>query len=141
MKALIELLKEIGELAWAGWPSERLTGRELTYPPIITWRYKEPTPEKAELLRRLVGSFRGTIQWELEFSPKPRAWVLVPSRINEYTRAHRLLGGFDAAEKLMKKDPDFGIRANAELRLLAEHMRQQFAILTARDSHVHVADS
>jgi hypothetical protein len=95
---------------------------ELAYPPIISWRYKEPTPDKADLLQRLVASFRGTISWDLEFSPKPRAWVLMPSRINEYSRAHRLLGGLNAARRLIVKDPDFGIRANAELHLFAAHL-------------------
>jgi hypothetical protein len=126
MTDIMQVLKEIDDFEWGcRRPSSSAAGNELAYPPIIAWRYKEPTPDKADLLRRLVGSFQGTIQWELEFSPKPRAWVLMPSRINEYTRAHRLRGGLDAAKQLMVKDPDFGIRANAELRLLAEHMRQQ----------------
>jgi hypothetical protein len=124
MPDIMQVLEELGEFGWAmRRPSAEKTAQALAYPPIISWRYKEPTATKAEVLARALAIFQGTIPWK--FSTEHRNWVLMPARIAEYAQSHNLLGDLQAAEELRRNDPDFGVRANAELARLAEHIQRQ----------------
>ena len=122
MKIILHVLKQVGEVARLTMrPAAEECGGNLSCPPIITWRYKEPTNEIATFFRRVVGTFQGTIAWE--FSAIERTWCLMPSRIREYSKAHGNLGGRAVAEELMTLEPDFGKQANAELWLLITHIQ------------------
>jgi hypothetical protein len=124
MKDIVDILKEFGEIThWTVRPARAEQGGNLSCPPIITWRYKQPSREVADYFRRVVSTFRGTIAWE--FSVFGQTWCLMPSRISEYAEAHGNLGALAVARELMTSDPEFGKRANAELPLLVEHMQQQ----------------
>jgi hypothetical protein len=123
MKNIVDILKEFGEIAhWVVRPARQEFGGDLSCPPIITWKYKNPSKEVAEFFRYVVSTFRGTIGWEI--SVYEQTWILKPSRISEYSKSHDNLGGLAVAGELMKIDPEFGKRANAELRLLVEHIQQ-----------------
>jgi hypothetical protein len=123
MRDIVDILKAFGEIThWTVRPAPEAYGGNQSYPPIITWRYKQPSRDAEAFFRRAVSSFRGTISWE--FSALQPSWVLMPSRINEYAKSHGDLGGLAAALELMTIDPDFGKRANAELPLLVEHLQQ-----------------
>jgi hypothetical protein len=105
VKDLMQVLQEIGEFEWASRrPTAEASGAELAYPPIICWRYKQPTAEKAELLQCLLAGFERTIAWELQVAPKPRAWVLMPAWVREYAEKYKLVGSLQAADELMRKD-------------------------------------
>lgn len=117
-------LQLLGEFEWArvsparGCPPER-----LICPPMITWRYREPSEEKAEVLANLVQSFSSSKKWE--FSSLHRNWYLMPARLSEYVEEHGLLGTQEAVNRLMKEEPEFGRQANAELRRLAEFIQNR----------------
>jgi hypothetical protein len=122
MKDIVDILKVFGELAyWTVGPASDEQGGNLACPPIIRWRYKTPSIKVADFFRVAASTFRGTIAWE--FSVEEQTWILMPARINEYSRTHGNLGGLAVAFELMTIDPDFGKRANAELRRLVEHMQ------------------
>ena len=124
MKDIIDTLKEFGDIAhWRMGPADERHGGNPACPPIIVWRYKKPAQELADLLQRIVRTVPGTIAWE--FSIFGQNWMLMPARINEYATGRGDIGGRDAVLELMKNEPEFGQRANAELPLLAQHIQQQ----------------
>jgi hypothetical protein len=126
MVDIIRVLMQIEELDfWSKCPIDDATDEELAYPPKVIWRFKYPSPALAEFFRETVAGFPGTIRWE--FKATERNWGLMPAHVGEYSRAHNLGGERPAAAELKIKDPDFGKRANAELRLLAEHIAKAAA--------------
>jgi hypothetical protein len=125
MTDIIHFLKEFGELAHWTTPAREDEGGNPTCPPIITWRYKTPSNEAASFFQRELRAVPGTVAWEL--SVYGQNCVLMPARINEYSKAHGGLGGWAVAEELMNSDPAFGRRANAELPLLVAYLEQQLA--------------
>ncbi|MGH7169072.1 MAG: hypothetical protein ACRELG_02190 [Gemmataceae bacterium] len=125
MRDIINVLQDLAEVEyWKRRPHLEARGEELACPPLIVWRYKEPSRAVAEAFRHAVESFRGTMAWE--FSAAERNWILMPSRIKEYARAHGYPGTFQASSELKAKEPNFGCQANAELLLLAEHIHDVF---------------
>ena len=125
MRDIIDILQALAEIEyWKRCPHDEAKGEELACPPLIVWRYKEPSRAFAEVIRHAVESFPGTMAWE--FSAADRNWILMPSRIKEYARAHGYPGTLQASLELKTKEPNFGCQANAELRLLAEHIHDVF---------------
>lgn len=125
MRDIIDILQNLAEIEyWKRCPHLEARGEELACPPLIVWRYKEPSGALAEAFRHAVESFRGTMAWE--FSAANRNWILMPARIKEYAQAHGYPGTFQASLELKAKEPNFGYQANAELLLLAEHMQDVF---------------
>lgn len=125
MRDIIDILQDLAEVEyWKRRPCWEAKGDELTCPPLIVWRYKEPSPALAEFFRHAVESFRGTIAWE--FSAADRNWLLMPLRIREYARAHGYPGTLQASLELKAREPNFGCLANSELLLLAEHLHDVF---------------
>jgi len=117
---IIAVLQQGGEIAhWSMHPGRN---GDLSCPPIITWRYKQPTKELAELICLAVDDYRGVVAWD--FSGSERTWCLMPLRVRELARLHEGVGGLGAAAELMRVDPDFGRCANKELCLFAEHLQQ-----------------
>jgi hypothetical protein len=130
MKDVIDLLQEIADVEhWTCLPHSGASGDELTLPPIITWRFKKPSTELAGFIHSVISTFRGALTWE--FSAAKRNWSLMPARIREFARARGYSGTLTAAEELKKTEPEVGIRANADLRLLAAHL--QYHLDLARD--------
>lgn len=121
MNDAIKVLQMAGEIEnWSVWLPMESNGEDFSRPPIITWKYKQPSDELAEVLRRALETFPGTIAWE--FSAAGPRWYLMPARISEY--ANQLdLDHLAAGQELRTKEPDFGIRANLELSRLVKHMR------------------
>ena len=125
MRDIIDVLLDLAEVEyWKRRPEQEARGEELACPPLIVWRYKQPSRALAEALRHAVESFRGTMDWE--FLTSERNWLLMPSRIKEYARAHGYPGTLQASLELKTKEPNFGCQANAELLLLAEHIHDVF---------------
>jgi len=130
MEDIIKVLREVGEVSyWRMGPAAGVPGAVLSCPPIIAWKYKKPTHEFADFFRRAVGSYRGPISWEISI-PEERLWskwlwCLMPSRISECAKSHGGVGGLAAARILKETEPDFGIRANADVPFLAAHIRRQ----------------
>src|SRR3984957_1237690 len=130
MKDVIDVLEEIADVEhWTCLPHSGASGDELTLPPIIPWRFKKPSPDLAAFIHGAISTFRGTLTWE--FSATKRNWSLMPARIREYARAREYSGTLTAAEELKKTEPEVGIRAHADLRLLAAHLRYHLDL--ARD--------
>jgi hypothetical protein len=110
-----------GEIAsWTVWLPDESVGEGLARPPIITWKYKQSSDELAEVFRRALDTFPGTMAWE--FSAAGPRWYLMPARISEYASEHDL-GQLAAGRELQIQEPDFGIRANIELPRLVEHIQ------------------
>jgi hypothetical protein len=131
MRHFIEVLQEIAEIEhWTRIPASGASA----HPPVITWRYKDPPLELAALIRRAISTFAGAIAWE--FTATDRNWSLKPARISEYARERGSKGGLYAASELKTAEPEFGILANAELPLLAEHI-QRIAVLRREGAPVH----
>ncbi len=124
MRPVLDVLEEIAAIHnFTYWPHSGACGEELSTPPVLWLRYEEPSEEIASLLRRAVSTFRGQERWELLTTPGLR-WALMPARIREHADLHGCIGHLDAAGELKESDPEFGKRANAELRALAEHIRR-----------------
>ncbi len=127
MKDIIDVLQEAGDIAhWSVWPHKEARGEDLACPPIIAWRYEQPSQELAEPFRQVVSTFHGTMAWE--FSPAGHRWLLMPARIREYAESQECPGELTAAAQLRVADPEFGKRANAALGLLAEHIHHTLMV-------------
>jgi hypothetical protein len=118
---MLELVRGFGQLAyWVMMPDSEACGEELALPPVFRWRYWQPSDTLLAAFSQAVSSFRGEIGWE--FSTSGQLWILMPARIREYAALHRCNGTLTAAGELKVSEPEFGKRANSELRLLAEHV-------------------
>jgi hypothetical protein len=133
MSDIIQVLKEISEIEhWMRLPAAEGSVEALSLAPIITWRYKQPSIELAAMLNAAISTFAGTIAWDLTITD--RNWSLKPSRLAEYARVHGCTGTFTAARELKNSEPEFGMRANGELRQLAEHIHSHLAARGRRAS-------
>jgi hypothetical protein len=129
MTHILESLRAVAPIAhFTIWPTQDARGAELSTPPIIAWRYHQPTKQLAEFLRQAIMRFQGLIEWEVLV--KGERWILLPARIRQYEERQGCNGLLLAAAELQVTEPDFGIRANAESRLLAEHIRQELRMAT-----------
>ena len=136
MKHMIDILQEVSPIAhFTCWPHRDACGEELSAPPIMWWRFQDPSDELAKFLRQAVSTFPGAIPWE--FSTTGRRWILMPARINEFAASNGCDGGLIAAAKLKVAEPEFCKRANAEFSLLAEHFRREW--LKNQTGHLPVA--
>jgi hypothetical protein len=67
------------------------------------------------------------LDWDLrcaiDLRPDGKRWTLMPTRLRECANAHGCRGALHAAAEIKQHDPQFGGRANAELRQLAAHVR------------------
>lgn len=128
---IVNILRELGDIAhWTICPASG--AGDSACPPIVRWRYTDPPADAASFFREAVRTFQGALAWE--FSAAQPLWVLMPTAINQYAKAHNCKGGLQAAEALMAEEPDFGKRANAELPLLFEHIRYYYG------NHVRAKD-
>lgn len=126
MVEIVKVLRILAELEWWSFaPAPDGNCEDLCSPPFIVWRHKHKTLALAEFFAEAVQSFSGCVRWE--FIVSDRNFLLQPARIREYAKANNLLGDWPAAKELSKIDPDFGKRANAELKLLAEHIAKAAA--------------
>ncbi|MGK8508786.1 hypothetical protein ACRS5S_12240 [Nocardia asiatica] len=101
----ITRLKRYGDLEW--YRHAGGTGDDDTpTPPLVVWRFPEPRPVRlAELLHEAVGADDREIDWL--FDTTRRNWVLVPSRVMAEKDSHRLATEAQAADLLVKTDPEF----------------------------------
>lgn len=125
MGSIIDALQFVSPIAtWTVVPEQVEFGAKSSHPPFVAWRYQQPSTQVAHFLRGAISTFPGTTPWEF-VTVRPR-WLLMPARIAEYAKLHRCDGGLIAAAKLKAADPEFGIRANVELGLLADFIRLQW---------------
>ena len=122
MKDIVEVLREFGEVEeWTRRPARMEHGGDPRFAPIITWKYHRPSEELREFFRKAVSSFLGTMAWV--FSVSGNTWCIMPAYLPEYSISHNNLGEIAAAHELIASSPSFGVRANAELELLALHIQ------------------
>lgn len=114
MSDIIAALAKFGEIEWCSCnmgDSLFADYPELSsFPPVIVWRYKTPSPQVAEKLSTVIASFHGITQWSLNTERKN--WVLCPSRVHNR----------DDVVRLKKFDPEYGIQANKDLSKLADYI-------------------
>jgi hypothetical protein len=119
---IINILNEIAPIAqWTVWPTVDAQGEELSCPPVIAWSYEQPTEDLRDFLHVAVGSFKGNVSWRFHIVEGQR-WIVLPSRILEYTFKHKKVGFLIAAAKVRDLDPEFGQRANGESQFLSQHI-------------------
>ena len=117
-------LQQLGEFEWASRrPRLEAKDGDLSYPPIIVWRYKNRSSEIAAFLSSAVSSFDASIEWSLRLDQKN--WSLMPRKIQEYAEQESI-GELKAAEHLKALIPELGMKANQELERLADHIESQF---------------
>ncbi len=126
MSDIMEVLQQLGELDWAmRRPPADAEGATLAFPPMISWRYKNPSPEIAQFLQHAIQRFRGSVPWT--FSSEQRNWYLTVAKLLESMKTQNLQGTRKAAQELMTQEPDFCRRANAELALLSDQIQHELA--------------
>ncbi len=113
---IIDALRKWGEIEQYSCNSgEELFSRFpdlITVPPLVVWRYVNPTPQLAKRLTSVIGSFQGNVEWM--FLSKGENWSLCPALVKNRSDL----------SKLQKLNPGYGICANNELPKLAEHIRR-----------------
>ena len=125
MVHIIDVLLEIAPIAnYSSWPSRSApVDEKFSTPPIVWWKFKESSEELARSLQRIIETYQGEIAWEFLTSVRPgQYWILMPARIREHARMYGFNGDLTAAADLRIKEPDFCKSANADLRILAEHI-------------------
>ena len=123
MNLIVKVLREIAPIDnFSYWPSDRFEV-DLSAPPIVWWKFKEPTKGLADFFEQSVDTFQGAVAWEF-YHETGMMWILMPKRIREYEESHGCNGDLVAAAELKVKDPGFGKRANDDVPLLAEHIHR-----------------
>jgi hypothetical protein len=90
--------------------------------PFIAWTHKHACDKLASFYDMTVTSFRGDLEWTF-YTINECRYVLLPSRVVEWSDAQACKGYLSAIRELSHADPELGARANADLRPLFEHIR------------------
>lgn len=124
---IIEVLQAISGIAqWMMLPHPDESREILSRPPFIAWTPKNPSVELDAFFRRSVSTFKGSIDWHFEIIGT--RYLLMPKKLADYSESHGGIGYLTSASILKDSDPEFGLSANTELWLLADHLRQCWEI-------------
>lgn len=114
---LVQAFKLIAELEYWAAPHTSSASR----PPFVVWRLAHSEGAKlvdAEIADHVRNVIRArTLEWELRRTGKN--WLLAPKRFLEIEDSRRFRLYSEALSYLERADPEFGIRANDELRMIA----------------------
>ena len=123
MKDIIDVLGSLGELEhWTSRPCADPAFSDMSYPPLITFRYADASEDLAISFQRAIETFPGTVTWL--FLTTGKNWALMPSRIKEHAKLRGYVGEVEAYDDIANSDPAFGRLANSELPFLAAHIEE-----------------
>lgn len=126
-REVIDVLESFFVLEWFRSAVSKST-RDYNYPPVIVWRYaahsmrQEDITKAEEKVVTAVKAFQGDVDWVVYFSGKN--WVLLPARVKELEDSGLYLSDSEIVAELGEMDPEFGVRANNDLPLLAKYMSE-----------------
>jgi hypothetical protein len=118
---IIEFLQTLGELEWARCSAINYN-QDLSNPPFTVWRYKKRAQELESLIVKAVKSFRGNVDWKIEFTG--RNWVIAPKRLQQFQDERGYKRDVEALKVLAQEDPEFGRLANYDVPALAEKIKE-----------------
>jgi hypothetical protein len=124
-REIIDVLEKIGELDWYKYKSIS-EDEQLIYPPVIIWRFKKDTELDIfpELITKAVEGFQGKVNWLVEYNGKN--WVLLPDLIKEMGQSGKFKVDSQITMAIAEDDPDYGVLANNDVPLLANHIYRKF---------------
>lgn len=98
-------------------------------PHFTGWRWKNPDPQLDGLIIEAVNSFKGQIEWEIDYRNRRhslggRNWGIEPKRKREFYNKHEDLDGLELANLIKEKEPEIGILSNRDVPQLAEHIKR-----------------
>ena len=125
MADIFEVLGEFGELEQAGGRIVTHSGIDVPSAPIIVFRHKNRCSQLAGLLHELITAFQGDVEWHFKPDGPGINWVLGPKRLWTYAEEHGFQSPKEARDRLRSEEPEFGIKANAELSRLADFIRSR----------------
>ncbi|ANJ67312.1 hypothetical protein A9404_07875 [Halothiobacillus diazotrophicus] len=126
-REVIDVLERFFVLEWFRVAVSKST-RDYNYPPVMAWRYavhsmkREDITEAEEKVATAVRAFQGKVDWVVWFSGKN--WVLLPARVKELEDSGLYLSDSEIVAYLGEMDPEFGVRANNDLPMLAKFMSE-----------------
>ena len=121
MADIFEALARLGNLVQKGGRvCDKMGMPILTFAPLLVFRFEPPLPRTADKIAKCVKEFPGELEWHFNASGPGINWVLGPERLWRVADVQRLQGAKAARDLIREQDPDFGIRANAELDRLAD---------------------
>ena len=119
--SFIVLLKFLGDLKNANvCPATKAASEQLNLPPIVFWWYEHITPEAMHVIVNAINDFKWQDPWVVQEVGNKR--VFLPKKITDIETT-RNLTTHEACDWLYTNDPDFGQRANADLKLFAKFFR------------------
>lgn len=117
---IVHVLAQLDSLEWYGAPATNMFNTYpdlIEFPPVVVWRYVTRDERLIQKIGDAISTFEGDIIWV--FDPTHhRNLVLRPSRVQ--TREDQT--------RLKESEPEYGIQANQELPLLAEHIFNFFGL-------------
>jgi hypothetical protein len=132
---LIDTIQGFGTIEWGRGGIYLKKDRDLSYPPVVIWRYKDKDDRRDQLIVDAVESFNGNLEWIITFRDREslpgRNWSIMPKPfkefLNELKNNPSLIdkSEFISAERAFSRiDPEIGEIANRELPQLAEHIKK-----------------
>ena len=124
-REIIDVLERFSKLSWFRYSASN-DPIQLKYPPVNVWRYDTDlmVNEDIKLVENMicdaVSSFQGNVIWVVFFSG--RNWVLVPKRVKDLEDDGKYSVDTELLTILARDDPDFGLKANDDLPVLAKHI-------------------
>ncbi|MBR8826988.1 MAG: hypothetical protein DSM107014_03620 [Gomphosphaeria aponina SAG 52.96 = DSM 107014] len=122
---IMEVLQTLGELEW-GRCRAVLHTQDLSDPPLTVWRYKKRNLQLESLIVQAVESFQGNVEWKIEFTGKN--WVIAPKKLQEFQEERGYRRDVEALNALAKEEPEFGMKANLDVPVLAEKIKQTVSV-------------
>jgi hypothetical protein len=136
-REVMDVMQKFGELAWGKCGGINGIEDNLKYPPVIVWRFKESQPGLELTIKKAVESFKGNVEWEIQFTG--RNWVIAPKRVREFQEQRGYRVDVESLSALANEEPDFGREANEDLPGLAEKIKKIINVTLFLESDDFVA--
>ncbi|MFI5557661.1 hypothetical protein ACIA2T_00145 [Amycolatopsis japonica] len=121
-REVVEALSVHGVIGWSRIAVGRSILSGLVLPPMIVWRYLEPSESACRAISACVDNFSGSLAWVFNF--ERRNWTLMPVKVDDaFEKADPTY--VDVLSDLAKSDQDAWVAANEDLVSLLALIKEQ----------------
>ncbi|MFF3790630.1 hypothetical protein ACFYXW_11230 [Streptomyces sp. NPDC001981] len=119
----MQVLSELGELAWFKLTSERHPLYGYQQLPFLGWRFKSPQEGVAEVIQTEVNATRTQVDWTLVTSE--RNWYLTPSRLVSEVESRGNGKFHEIMYEIAVDDQEFCVNALADLEGIVHRLESR----------------
>jgi len=121
--AVIAVLKHKKLIEWSSCsPVRSPLGDGQSEPPIIVWRFIDDRKDFVDKVLPMINAYSSAIDWEIRRTKYGNKFKLAPKIVWELSDMDSELFVDDAAGKMEKSNPKFGVAANQDVLKMAAYL-------------------